>query len=325
MRILSKIHTAARLLALGNFPVFRRLLRANLCAWRIRNAGNQPFKYRLRGMPFVCFPGQPDSEYTYTLGEVDTYEFGVLRQWLLPGDAMIDVGASIGLYTIAASSVVGDSGSLLAIDASATMTSLVVETSRRLGRDRVAIETTAVGDVEKEVSFYSALPGMATCEQSLRPAKELTAYYREGRVRMSTLAEIVRKHPDVSQPALVKIDIEGAESMALQGTPGHWFSNSGPCWIIELNPRALARCETCCAAITGRFAPGDFDLWLAPHFSMDRDIRNPPPRALGSSELFADAQFYNLVAVPLGPQFASRRMRLQKVFRSSVAKTSDAA
>src|ERR1019366_847809 len=116
--------------------------------------------------------------------------------------------------------------------------------------------------------------------------------------------EIVTRHEKFARPAAVKVDIEGAETLALRGAPSEWFSESGPLWIVEINPAALKRGHASASEVVSFFRNDSFDCWLLTYFGFSDNARNLRPRPLPSDETFNDAWFYNLIAVPRGAGFA---------------------
>jgi len=57
----------------------------------------------------------------------------VVRQALKPGDVFLDVGANVGYYTLLASRLVGDTGRVIAVDASPSVYEIL---SRNVSRNR---------------------------------------------------------------------------------------------------------------------------------------------------------------------------------------------
>lgn len=293
--------------------MLRRRLRINLRSWRLRLARGQPFVYRL-GVPFVCFPGLADSEETYLTGESDDIEIALLQRWLQRGDAFVDIGANYGIYSFAACHFLRGDGVFLAIEASPELNDYLRTSARMLGWNNIILEQKAVGDAVKEITFYLAPAGKSKGEQSLYPDPERSSDYLPCRIQMSTLAEIVRRHPKASCPAAVKLDIEGAEPLALQGAPGKWFTSTGPLSIVEVNPSALARSGFTCGALVSWFPLDVFECWLLPHYSL-AGARRLPLRRLSKEEMFTDAWFYNLIAIPRGMSLSARRENIEPILR----------
>lgn len=308
----SKFRTALGLLSSGSFARFGQRIRINIRARTLARAQGQPFVYQLDGTPFVCMPGMPDSEDLFLSGQFDRFELDVLRHWLQPRDAFIDCGAHLGLYTFFAHHALHGSGNILAVEAAPELAQNLETAARLLAARNVTIESTVIGDRVGTVTFYAATNGQATTEQSLSPNPECSAAYAPIDRPMSSLAMLCEKHPSITHPAAVKLDVEGAEPLALRGTPPAWFTREGPLWMVEINPPALRRFGSTPTEITNRFPSLEFDLWLAPQFA-GNGRRCLPVRRLAAGESFADALFYNLIAIPRSDRFADRRNRLARL------------
>jgi FkbM family methyltransferase len=318
MRLLRKSRTAFSLLAKGSFSRFRERWRLHLRKKQLAGAGGKPFTYSINGFKFVCTPGISDSEEVFRTGEADGLEFDILRRWLESGDTFVDVGTNLGLYSFCAHQHLQGRARIIAIEASPKLVENLKAAAELLGLDGIHFEELAVGNEEKEVSFYEALPGMWTGMQSLVPENDRTATYTPTRVQMTTLRTLMEKYSDAGVPNLVKVDIEGAELLGLRGAPSPWLGSAGPLWIVEVNASALERFGATCRGLVSFFPEKAFDLWLSPNYSK-KGSRLMPLRRLTASESFDDAWFYNLIAVPKAPIFAERRRRLEPVLAAAKA------
>lgn len=315
---MAKILTFLSLLRRGAFEQLVRRGRINLRGARLRRAAGRPFRYRLGGVPFVCVPGIPDSEERYLTAETDRDELDLLRAWLEPGDSMVDIGANLGLYSFAAHHHLRGRGIFLAVEASPELARNFTASAALLGLEGLRLEQRAVADTVGEIVFYTAPAGKSTGVQSLHPDPLLAADYVPRVVPVTTLAEIVVRHPHSSAPALVKMDIEGAEAAALRGAPSAWLGPDGPMWMLEVNPTALARSGSSAPELAARFDEVAFERWLYPQYAVNGE-RTLPPRRLTDDEAFSDAWFYNLVAMPRAAIWAERRRRLAALLPAPAA------
>jgi len=290
-------------------PLGQRL-RVNLRQHRLHCANDRPFAYRIAGFPFVCIPGFPDSEDVYLTGEADEPEFSLWRAWLEPGDAVVDVGANLGLYTACACHLLHGRGAILAVEASPELAKNLKTCATLLGWRGVEIEAVAASDEAADVALFAAPSGRGTGGQTLYRDRSRNSEYVPRTVPMATLAAMVGRHPAVTLPAAVKLDIEGAEVRALRGAPDGWFAPDGPLWIVEINPGALARAGESPAGIMERFRESAFACRLLPQYP-HAGGRTLPARPVAARETFSEALFYNLLAVPRGDRFAARRRRLK--------------
>ncbi|WP_448579485.1 FkbM family methyltransferase [Thermaurantiacus sp.] len=134
----------------------------------------------------------------------------VMRERLKPGDIFVDAGANIGFYTVLGARLVGDRGRVLAIE-------MMPDTAEVLRR-HVAINALAnVSVVERALSDRSEGTVVAHVVPGKFGQASIAHTLVEGRtveVPCTTLDDLLSDMPDV---ALMKMDLEGAEALALHG------------------------------------------------------------------------------------------------------------
>lgn len=147
---------------------------------------------------------------------IPTHEAAVLaaiRSNLSENDIFVDAGANIGIYTVAASKIVGDGGSVIAIE-------MMPDTLYRLKRNvelndlkNVSLVNRALSNVSGE--FISAsLPEEGLFGQASILNNKGTSFCNEVIVETDTLDNILNSYSNI---ALMKMDLEGAESLAISG------------------------------------------------------------------------------------------------------------
>jgi len=310
MSFSAKCATVCGLLARGQFALIDRQLRLHWRHRRVRRAGARPFVHTTAGHRLVCFPDLPDSVAQYVHGGDDAWELELVRRWLQPGDAFVDAGANLGLYTHAVAGAFSGRVDVLALEASPSLAARLTAGADLLGERHVQAVAVAVGAEAGEVTFHLAKPGCTTVSQSMRMDAATAGDYEVCRLPMRSLADLVGAHLPGHDVALVKIDVEGAEPLALRGAPPAWFGADGPLWLVEINLPVLARMGFGPADVLRFFPENAFDRWLQPKYP---PAGRPPPRLrpYQAAEAYDDALFYNLVAVPLGAHRASRRATLR--------------
>lgn len=141
-------------------------------------------------------------------GTFEPHTSALIKSHLAPGDTFLDVGANVGHYTFLAAREVGPSGRIHAIEAS------------RETADALAADVRTNG-LEAFVSVRNVAAGATEGRAAVREGDELspvgTRYIEQGvegdSVAVLPLDELL---PD-SSPAVIKIDVEGADLQALQG------------------------------------------------------------------------------------------------------------
>lgn len=162
------------------------------------------------------------------------------RKILKPGDTVIDIGANVGVHTVLFSKLVGPSGRVHAIEASPTIFERLKKNLARNRADNVVAHSVAVLDKPQRVSVFlheSSNDGSTTVIESEALRRETTL---ETTIEAKPLDQIIDQ-ADFRQAKLIKIDVEGAEWLVIQGIKNILHYLPDDCSIIvEEAPRALA-------------------------------------------------------------------------------------
>ncbi len=135
--------------------------------------------------------------------------FDAIRTWLRPGDTFVDAGANIGFYTILASRIVGGEGRVVAIE-------MMPDTAAILRRHVAINDAGNVAVVEHALCETANLEIEARVDDgkfgqaSIRRAEGGRVVH----VRTETLDNLL---DGVEHVRLMKMDLEGAEHLALAG------------------------------------------------------------------------------------------------------------
>jgi len=162
----------------------------------------------------------------------------MMAEHLGPGATFIDVGAQIGYYSLKAARSVGPGGHVLAVEPNP-------ETLRKLRKNIgasdagvVAVAPVACSNAEATLDLFAAST-VNTGETSLAKnnALQAGAAVRTYKVRARPLDEIARE-TGVSRVDLIKIDVEGAEYLVLQGAQ-QTLDRYHPTVMVEIIDRQL--------------------------------------------------------------------------------------
>lgn len=315
--ILRKLTTALQLLGRLDGRTIRHRFNYNTGQWRIRRHGRQSFVYHDLGFPFVCHPDWPDSVEHFCTERNrlpgDAWEIDLVTRWLQPGDAVIDAGANLGFYTFRSAALVGSSGRVLAIDASPFVAAKLGASAQLLGLPQVVPLQLALTRTAGTVTFYTRPDRLVTATQSLAPSESEKLLSVPVEVPARTLVQLKEDLRAGSPLSLVKIDIEGAEGPALESVPPEWLGPDGPLWIAEINPESLARFGFSPENILAHFPPEHFQCWLLVKCPLGPLI-GPALRAVtpDAAPDFSDSVYYNLVAIPRGGAWRSRRASISR-------------
>lgn len=148
------------------------------------------------------------------------YLFGIwephISAWissrLKPGDVFIDVGANVGYYSLLASRIVGETGKVVAVEASPSIYEMLRENIALNAATNITPINMAVSDRPGTVEIYRgpAFNLGLTSMHDTHPDAVL-----EATVPAGPLASIAG--PDLARARLIKIDVEGAEWEVVRG------------------------------------------------------------------------------------------------------------
>lgn len=315
MSVVSKATTLLRLLAQGDWLAIRSRWLYWTAPGRVRRHGGKPFVHRDPGFPAICHPDWPDSLGHFLNGEGDHWEISLLQRWLRAGDAAVDVGANTGLYSFALADSVGPQGQVLAVDADPFIVEKLRVAAALLGASQLRPLHAALADQTGSLTFYVRADRSVTTEQSLRPSDDLKDICTAVTIPALSLTDLVGRLDPGASLAAIKIDIEGAEAMAMQAVPSKFLTGDGPFWLVEINPGALARFGATPVDVTGRFCHEHFDRWVMPKHPISPPSGGLTIRPLAAQETFADSVYYNLLAIPRGPRWQPHRRAISSLLK----------
>lgn len=167
---------------------------------------------------------------------------------LRPGDCVLDVGANLGYYTLVAARLVGPTGCVHAFEASPAVFPWLAANAALNPKAKIRVYPVAVTDRCGQVRFYTASADR-TGYSSIRDLGPRTASLTV--VPSISLDSMLGILPPTR---LVKIDVEGAELLVLQGMR-RLIERDRPFLICELSEQYLrelgASARQQCDLLTG--------------------------------------------------------------------------
>jgi FkbM family methyltransferase len=200
---------------------------AGFFAWQfVKHVLKRPVVIRFHGKRLKCYPDSTStSGALYFSGYPDYWEMKFLEAYLRPADNFLDIGANSGVYSIFAAAYIGDKGHVDAFEP-VEGTAARIEDQAALNKlDNLSVHRFAVSDRKGELEFgFSG----NDATMHLRRADEGAA--DQIIVKSMTLDsfEPYRRY------AAGKMDIEGAEPMALAGAAARLAQRNPPVWLLEL-------------------------------------------------------------------------------------------
>lgn len=174
-------------------------------------------------------------KYNFEAGPIDS-----LNKFVRPGDLVIDVGANIGVFTLCFARWVGPQGEVIAIEPEdLNFSTMQSEVARSGFNDRV----TAVNAVCVEEPGERRL-----ARNDVHPGDHKLALEGDGApVQAVSIDQLLETRPN-KRVSLIKIDVQGAEVMVLQGALATLQKHS-PALFVEIHEEGLAHFGTSSAEL----------------------------------------------------------------------------
>jgi len=211
-----------------------------------------------------------------------------LREFMPSGSTVLDVGANVGFFTLRFARWIGD-GEVIAIEPEeknyrTLIAALDREGLRHKARVFNAVATASAGTSRLEINPTHP----ADHKLSLDDTGALV-----DAVRLDDLIE--QKGP--GHPSLIKIDVQGAEMLVLQGT-SEILKLSRPTLFVELSETALQRFGSSVSEVVSYLSQHDYEsFWL---------MRAGPHRRASLVEIYSKIRRHGYVDVLfLGPRASS--------------------
>ena len=162
----------------------------------------------------------------YDKGQTDFF-----KHILKPGMVFIDIGANIGYFSLIAASIVGSAGKVVAFEPDDEHFDLLRRNIENNNYKNITPIKMAVSDTTGVVEFYRNPVNL--CAHSLIESEG----YSMVKVAATTLDDFFHDE----RIDVIKIDVEGAEPIALRGMRGVIRNNKNLILVSEFFPEGLSR------------------------------------------------------------------------------------
>lgn len=195
--------------------------------WQVyKRISSRPMNRRVfETMTLRCYTDSNSASNFMYFGDMHEFdEMTFAARYLRPGDGFIDAGANIGSYTLLAASRCGKDARIDAFEPVPVLRKRLEENVRINGLSGVTVHAAALGHEPGNVEF---IVDWDVSNRIMTPADE-------GRTSVSVpVARLDDALPETARYALGKLDVEGAELMALAGANRHLSEANPPVWLIE--------------------------------------------------------------------------------------------
>ena len=172
-----------------------------------------------------CYPDSQSASAALYCGMYDYDEMNFLLRYLRPADSFLDIGANVGVYTILSASKI-QTGNIYSFEALPKNYKRLLENLKINQFNRVKTYSLAISNGSGNITFEPS-GGDSTAHITTKETATTIA------VPTDTLDNLLKDEP-IENITLAKMDIEGAEILALQGATELLKNQRPRVWILEL-------------------------------------------------------------------------------------------
>lgn len=173
-----------------------------------------------------CYPDSYSTSAVLYCGLYDYDEMNFLLRYLRAEDSFLDIGANVGVYTLLAASKIR-SGYIYSFEA-------LSKNYTRLQENLQINQFEQVKTYELAVSNQTGSVALNLAEGDSKPFITSTITNNTIAVSTDTLDNLLQNQP-IANLTLAKMDIEGAELLALKGAVSLLKKQCPQVWILEIN------------------------------------------------------------------------------------------
>ena len=195
-----------------------------------RDLGERVVRTRY-GFQYKADLGDWLGQYVYLTGVYEPPTAHVISALLCPGDTFIDVGANSGFFSLLASHRVGPTGRVISFEPVPSMRKRLLENIALNVMGNISVHDVAVSNAEGVLPLFEGPEGHKGIS-SLRHIDNSATTIEVKTVPLDTFSDTL------SAVKLVKIDVEGAEQLVLEGM-SNTLKGDHPYVVIEITDEYL--------------------------------------------------------------------------------------
>ena len=195
-------------------------------------------------------------------GLYEPLETSLVKQILGPGKTFVDVGANWGYFTLIASVLVGEQGSVIALEPEPGLFSALDVNVRHNELKNVTVLKVAASNTKGEASFTGSNPKSGNSGLNRLVANSERS---EGVVAETDRLDDLLNARGVTEVSLMKMDIEGAEGLAMEGSSELLESHRIKVLLLELHPGLLKTHGHSAQSVVDRLIASGYRGYRIPH------------------------------------------------------------
>jgi FkbM family methyltransferase len=147
-------------------------------------------------------------------GNFEKAEIQYIIESLNPGDTFLDIGANGGIFTVIAANKVGVKGHVYAFEPGLRELEILRRNIEINNLKNVTVIESAVGDATGKTRFAISQDGaMNSLAENSHPGQKIESWQE---VQITTLDDFL-KSAEINRVDFIKIDVEGAEKLVIEG------------------------------------------------------------------------------------------------------------
>ncbi len=172
----------------------------------------------------------------FVLGSYETEAFQFIEKLNLEGKTAIDIGANIGMFSVRLSALTTKKGIVFSFEPCPATFSILTKNILENKLENVVAEQLAVSDCDGTALFYINKANSGDSRIILMPHSLGQSYVT---VKTNSLDNYFRNRNCLDDISLIKMDIQGAELLALKGMTNILQKNKNVVLYLEYEPDSL--------------------------------------------------------------------------------------
>ena len=170
-----------------------------------------------------------------------------LNAFLMPGDVFVDVGANIGLFTLIAANIVGNTGHVYAFEPCAKTYKRLLANVQLNRLTNVSCYQLALSDEETQTDMAISLDGYDAWNSLAQPIAGNSFIVEK--INCTTWNKFAQENNLVGRVTMMKIDVEGWELHVLKGGYDTLSRTDAPILQVEFTEEASKSAGSSCAEL----------------------------------------------------------------------------
>lgn len=155
-------------------------------------------------------------KYFFLNRDYETFETGLIEALIDPGMVVVDIGANVGYYTTKFAKAVGSSGRIYAFEPDEDNYQLLKRNIQENHLSNVRCENMAVSDTDGDIDFYLSDINFGD-HRTFLSSDDRVSNWGNSRKTKKVASVTLDNYLDGQRVDLIKMDIQGAEVIALKG------------------------------------------------------------------------------------------------------------